>query len=355
MLHLLAPGIGSSIVSYDDADESWKSGDDKWYTKFVKGLNIWLNEEHKWFDYDRWNDVGEAVVNKTTGSALTPAEREANAFSAEEAEKARQWEEYMSSTSYQRQVVDMQKAGVNPALAMGGSASGASTPSSPAPSSVAPASGMNMSDLMSLMMMPLQMKMMKAQIANVNASTRNTDSDTDYKMKLTENMAIINKYLPQEKESNIEHTMTLIGLDKETARKVIAECDSVALDNDLKRIEKVIKQAEADESSAYYKARREFEEANTDKVKSEKAELAIRAVMEGIEANFMKNTNTKMGSSTVVALASALGTLISDFGSHLEPSAIVENFKEFFKDKYLDLDKILDWIDKPKNAPWVTD
>ena len=268
LAHLLAPGIGSAIVSYDDSD--FKSDNDKWYTKFVKGLNTWLNDSHQWFNYDEWNDVGDAVINKATGSALTPAEKEANAFSADEAQKARDWEEYMSSTSYQRQVVDMQKAGINPALAMGGSASGASTPSSPAPSSVAPNSGMNMSDLMSLIMMPFQMKMMKAQIGNVNATTRNIDSDTDYKGKLIENLSIINKYLPQEKEANIEHTLTLIGLDKETARKVIAECDSVSLDNDLKRIEKIIKQAEADESSAYYKARREYEQASSDKAKAEK-------------------------------------------------------------------------------------
>lgn len=163
MLHLLAPGIGSSIVSYDDADESWKSGDDKWYTKFVKGLNIWLNGEHRWFDYDSWNDVGDAAVSKLTGSALTPAEREANAFTADEAQKARDWEEYMSNTSYQRQVADMQKAGVNPALTMTGGIGGASTPTSPSPSSVTPTSGMNMSDLLQLIMVPMQRKLMEAQ------------------------------------------------------------------------------------------------------------------------------------------------------------------------------------------------
>lgn len=72
-----------------------------------------------------------------TGQELTPAQKEANAFSANEAEKARAWEQQMSNTAFQRQVSDMQAAGVNPALMYGGAGSaGASTPSSNAPSSV---------------------------------------------------------------------------------------------------------------------------------------------------------------------------------------------------------------------------
>lgn len=53
-------------------------------------------------------------------------------YNAEQAQKNRDWQEYMSNTSYQRAVADLQKAGLNPILAY--SQGGASTPSSSAAS-----------------------------------------------------------------------------------------------------------------------------------------------------------------------------------------------------------------------------
>ena len=55
-------------------------------------------------------------------------------YNAREAEKNRQFQEYMSNTSYQRAVSDLKKAGINPLLAFY-SLSGASTPSGDSASS----------------------------------------------------------------------------------------------------------------------------------------------------------------------------------------------------------------------------
>ena len=155
-------------------------------TRFLGWLNNFLNPAHDWFDYDATAAVEDALVAKTTGSDLTPAEKAANQFTAEEAAKQRDWEEYMSSTAYQRQVKDMQAAGINPAMAMGGS--GASTPSGVAATSVSPQSGVSMSDLMQLVMLPMQKKLMKAQakmfsdqgeaaLINAGANVRNAGAN----------------------------------------------------------------------------------------------------------------------------------------------------------------------------------
>lgn len=84
---------------------------------------------------------GEAINNLFTGNYDYIRTQAQNAFSASEAEKARQFskqeaqlnrdfQEQMSNTAYQRAVSDMKAAGLNPAMMFdGGAGGGASTPS----------------------------------------------------------------------------------------------------------------------------------------------------------------------------------------------------------------------------------
>lgn len=70
----------------------------------------------------------QGLGNLATGNLDWERSQLQNQFNASEAQKSRDWQEYMSSTAYQRSREDMLKAGLNPAL-MFGSGQPSSTPS----------------------------------------------------------------------------------------------------------------------------------------------------------------------------------------------------------------------------------
>lgn len=233
-------------------------------TQALGWLNSLFNENHAWFDYDKLGVQVDAITNKTTGADLTPAEKAANQFTADEAQKQRDFEEYMSSTAYQRQVKDMQAAGINPAMAMSGS--GASTPSGASASSVAPQSGVSFSDLMQLIMMPMQKKLMQAQAgmfrdqgqaalinagANVrnaganerNAGTNERNAGTNERNAATQRMeAVTSRMRAQIEKSRVEN---INSLNDEEKKRVAAQTAFI----DLQR-EQLPKQLEVAQKNA---------------------------------------------------------------------------------------------------------
>lgn len=292
-----------------------------WFTRVKSWWNNLLNPDHDWLDYEAApdsinsrfdnfvrqakNSIGEftdtllspgtmtSLVNSWTGAGPTGQQIWANETQMQNAEDL-----------YQRQVTGMQKAGLNPALMYQNGSS------SNAPTVQGHSAAASMSDVM-------QAVLAKKQAALLDAQSRNVDADTDKKKAETSQLNLINEYYPRLTDTTIDKMLTEIGLDKEQIRKVRGEVDLQELDKELKRLDQVIKRAEADESSAYFKAVRQFQEASTEKAKAEKAELVVRAAMETIEKDYMKETNTKMGTANILAIASFLGTVGSNIGSEI--------------------------------------
>lgn len=329
-------------------DSEWGKSNDRWYTKFMKGLNWAFNPYHQWFDYDSWNEnstmgkissflnntadalttaVGQladpeqltSLVNTYTGAHLTGSQIEANEMAMQNQEDI-----------YQRQVAGMQKAGLNPALMY---ESGASSAPAPVQGHTGTAS---MSELMQAMLLQKQSGLLDAQ-------TRNVDADTDKKKAETAQIELINKYYPNLTQTQIDKMLSDMGLNEEQKKKIQSEIDLNKLDKELKKLDKIIKQAQADESSEFYKATRELEQAKTDREKAEAKAALARAAMDLIEKEYMENTNNKMGSANVVALAAALGTLFSNFHIDFDKDDFVKRFNKKFND-------LLDWINKPKKV-----
>ena len=127
----------------------------------------------------------QSIVDKYTGAGLTAADREANDFSASEAQKQRDWETEMANSTYQRTVTDLKAAGLNPALAMNNGAS-VPTPSGSVASSVSPNSGNLLELILQMKSIGIQQKLADDNVEKTKAETQGIELDNEWKDTLNQ-------------------------------------------------------------------------------------------------------------------------------------------------------------------------
>lgn len=116
------------------------------------------------------------MIGALTGRHLTGAQKEANQFSAAQAQLARDWSEKMyNQYESPRAMIDQYKeAGLNPALMYGGTIGGSVSSPAGSPESVNPGSP----DIAGLIELAMQGKMLKAEIDNIESQTDKNRAET---------------------------------------------------------------------------------------------------------------------------------------------------------------------------------
>lgn len=178
--------------------------------------------------------LGRAQLNNYTQEHLTGAQQEANQFSADEAQKNREFQKEQADTTYQRTVADLQAAGLNPALAMNNGAS-VPTPTGGAASSVSPAgSAVNLLDtIMAMKQLKMQEKLADAEVANKNANTQKVEAEIPWIDRL-------NQLDEEGKKLGLQLTDAQIANVKEHTKEIRAQIDNLVQETKNKEEEGVL-------------------------------------------------------------------------------------------------------------------
>ena len=201
------------------------------------------NENAFWMD-TMLPSLATGTLSTLSNLAIMSAQ---NKFNAEQAQIAREWNLEQDNTKYQRTVTDMQRAGINPALAMkGGISTQAATNIS---AQGATPAYMNMSNVAQMAQAISAAKLNEAQARNLNTDSDLKEAQKDYYYNLGEKtyqeavgVKIDNAYKDEFNQLNIEGKKLSNSMTEERIKEVTESINKLKAETDL-----AIKQAATEE------------------------------------------------------------------------------------------------------------
>lgn len=198
-------------------------------------------------------------ARKLANRGLTNSDLQAFELNQQSAQEARDWELEMDSTNYQRKVADMESAGVNPALAIGGvqSAPSSNFMAHASDSGIQSALGVQVPDLGSSldailkakqldMDYQLQSRKLDIEEKDVNRKIDETKSVIDLNVSKTEYQNIVNTYESERQRLQIDGQEASNDLTRREAKKIDVDIDQArqAINESIVRTENEVKKGE---------------------------------------------------------------------------------------------------------------
>ena len=178
--------------------------------------------------------LGSKLQKSLVNNHMSGAEKEAFAFNAQEAQKARDWNLQMDNTKYQRQVADMQNAGINPALAMNGGVSTQATSNATGNAST------QMAPMMSVVDLATTAAALKSAKADQDLKKAEADNyKEDERGKRIRNNADEITYLDQKLEE-LRKMRADADVSEETKRKLSKEIEVLEVERQNKVLEQTL-------------------------------------------------------------------------------------------------------------------
>lgn len=224
-------------------------------------------------EYVDSSDIARGISNwwdKVTGKGLTDADKEANQFSASQADLAYQrqrefYQDFQSPEAQMRsQMNGMQSLGVNPAMMYGGSMPSGGGSSSPlSASSVSPSSGESLGSFISVMLNALKVG---AEIKNINADTRLKTTGADKNVSETTGIDISNWIKDQTKGFEV--------LKSDLQNKEIrAKIDNLIADSTLKGSQLIVNGKQIDYLASMIEVNSSIVEVNQSTISKQTQEI----------------------------------------------------------------------------------